>query len=1044
MKKVSVISSTFPAKPRSEKYTVGATVVRSTGTGASSGGGTGGNTDIDIVKENDAKSFTDTNVLSALRALAEFISKKNDSEVKAVVDYLNGIKINGKPVTQIILKATKVEEIKDTDVMSALRVVSEIVSNNEELKKVFLSKVEADTAAEIITFSKGLVSKDKITTLSLLVQELAGTYDLDVTHVATTFRTIVKDYISSEQFVSGLAGSGMKLYKALNGDWNLEVDNATIRKAMTIFELIISKIRAVNGGLVVSSANGRIKSVVEEEGFYKIGIEGDMMFIADDYVRCQVFNSNQYKYYWVPVSRIEGDYIYIAKSEFPESTIPSEGDDLIQFGNKTNTARQGILYLTASEDGKPRFSVLDGVNSTDLTGKSKVILGCLDGITDTDFPADFQPSGYGLYAMNVFLKGLFILRNGKTVEDELSGQITAVETKFEIREGQISSKVTEATNAATTAGQKASDASGSASSASSSATDAGTYAGNAANSANSAAGSAGSAASSVQTVSVMQSEINQKADNITLQVGQVTSLTVEAANAAQLATAMSKGKMLYRDPTFASGSNSVYAYNNNGNGMVNIYREAVEGCPNTSGYGLRIVSQGNASPASGGFYFATPTRANAVFVTRFVAKIPVGSYLGFASNATGDGGSSITKWLTDSAGTGDWKEYAYYVKCGTHGEFSSTNFFYITHGDAVTWYIAYATVFDTTGVDDTPTVDEIRSSISISPNQIGILGLAISLTGAVTFNSMAGDAQGKINSAQDTANSAQDKAGGAQNTADSAWGKADNAQGSADTANRDLGSLSGSLRSLAFLDTIGVSKLDSTIIDGGKIVTNLINSHLIITEGLAAGMIYTSNLAVTEGAQIGNFVIQGGGLYADNSTSLIGMSNNGRESYMSAGQIGIIGTGTGSALNVNSSQGYASFLLNEFMVNANRISFDANVTINGKGSSEYDHALTINSGNIYGFRLRVRRVNSSQTLSGMDSVVIVKSDVTLTLPTDAEDGQIIYMRRVGSFSYTVRVASGQTLYRKDTVTTSDRPGDGGWRIFIYDAPFTSWYMGWTN
>ncbi len=40
----------------------------------------------------------------------------------------------------------------DTDVMSALRVMSEIGNNIENLKKFFLSKVEKDKAAKHITF----------------------------------------------------------------------------------------------------------------------------------------------------------------------------------------------------------------------------------------------------------------------------------------------------------------------------------------------------------------------------------------------------------------------------------------------------------------------------------------------------------------------------------------------------------------------------------------------------------------------------------------------------------------------------------------------------------------------------------------------------------------------------------------------------------------------------------------------------------------------------------------------------------------------------
>lgn len=470
MKDVKIKTTSIPAKPRSKNYPAGAVITRTAG-GVTVNGGGGGGASIDIVKATDTKSFTDSNVLSSLRTLLEIRSR-------------------------IIASSDTATELTDDNTLSSLRILKEIdAAIKEALKKIddlYLSKVKADIAKEPITFLKGLFVGDGLTfinesgdtelqslvarmkvkaatlevtgsanvgtldsegnistgadiwakgdthTLNLLVQALAKTYDLNVEHVATLFQTIVKDYISSERFIPGLMGEGMKLYKAINGDWNLEIDNAVVRKAMTIFELIISKVRAVDGGLVISSANGRVKSVSETSGdpaYYVLGIEGDMMFVADDLVRCQVYTSGHVKYYWVPVASVNDDSILILKSVFPNGTTPAVGDDLVQMGNLTNPNRQGILYLTASEDGKPRISVLDGVNSTSLAGKSKVILGCLDGMTDTDFPADFQPSGYGLYAMNCFLKGIFILRNGKSIEQEFSNiatELAAIPGKIEL------------------------------------------------------------------------------------------------------------------------------------------------------------------------------------------------------------------------------------------------------------------------------------------------------------------------------------------------------------------------------------------------------------------------------------------------------------------------------------------------------------------------------------------------------------------------------------------------------------------------------------
>jgi hypothetical protein len=118
-----------------------------------------------------------------------------------------------------------------------------------------------------------------------------------------------------------------------------------------------------------------------------------------------------------------------------------------------------------------------------------------------------------------------------------------------------------------------------------------------------------------------------------------------------------------------------------------------------SQYVLEIkTSTGETSPGLGGFAFATSTSANKEFVVFFHAKIPTGYSLAFQSNATGTGGSATRKWLTDNKGTDVWTWYAHYIRCGSSGNFSSTNFFNLNGGSKpVTWQIDTASVFDISG-----------------------------------------------------------------------------------------------------------------------------------------------------------------------------------------------------------------------------------------------------------------------------------------------------------------------------------------------------------
>lgn len=184
--------------------------------------------------------------------------------------------------------------------------------------------------------------------------------------------------------------------------------------------------------------------------------------------------------------------------------------------------------------------------------------------------------------------------------------------------------------------------------------------------------------------------------------------TTGISTAKELASAMAFGKMLYRDPTFTKGNNSMGIYNNSSSGMVTHTRIADSTAPNDSGYVIQIQTTGAATPNNGGFYFGTMCSNRKVFIARIIAKIPVGHNLLFGSNSIGTGGSS--RWLTANAGTGDWCEYIYKVVCGT-SNFSTTHYYYLdgTQGttDApVVWQVAYATVFDLTSAEKyTTTID---------------------------------------------------------------------------------------------------------------------------------------------------------------------------------------------------------------------------------------------------------------------------------------------------------------------------------------------------
>ena len=194
--------------------------------------------------------------------------------------------------------------------------------------------------------------------------------------------------------------------------------------------------------------------------------------------------------------------------------------------------------------------------------------------------------------------------------------------------------------------------------------------------------------------------------------------SIEASNKA-LGQSWANGRMLYTDPTFKVGGNGVYPYNNSDNGTVTVTRVSrlADSPVRESDYNMEVKNTGSASPGVGGFRFGTAARANAILIARFIAKVPVGRHVIFATNSIGTGDEPF--WATPNAGTGKWTEYIFVVKCGSTGVFGDTMYFYLdgsvgTPSSPVVWYLAYASVFDvTSGVNTAILAKEAAEAVTV-------------------------------------------------------------------------------------------------------------------------------------------------------------------------------------------------------------------------------------------------------------------------------------------------------------------------------------------
>lgn len=207
-----------------------------------------------------------------------------------------------------------------------------------------------------------------------------------------------------EDFISGFAGYGWKIWEYVKGKWMLEIDSIRVREQFIVFEMLVSKMRAIIGSLGISQACGKIATVMlSEDGTeYLITLEDETMsFVSHDFMRCQTYTGTKQTFYHVEIASVVDNVIHVSVSEFDKDeegnvvNPPEVGNDIVQFGNSVNKNRQSAIYIHADESGQPAIDIMFDIDSKDWTGKIKTRLG-------GDIPGD---GARGFYCENGMIKG---------------------------------------------------------------------------------------------------------------------------------------------------------------------------------------------------------------------------------------------------------------------------------------------------------------------------------------------------------------------------------------------------------------------------------------------------------------------------------------------------------------------------------------------------------------------------------------------------------------------------------------------------------------
>jgi hypothetical protein len=325
-----------------------------------------------------------------------------------------------------------------------------------------LSSVHDDEAKGVISFPSGIkfIFNNKI-------------------HKITPDGIAILKEVVSAAFRSGALGSGFKLgdYDG-GGDSYLEVDRLLVRKAAEFVRLVIRELQSVGGEIVLSPAAMKISNVVYFEKFtvlpeydgsplrydvyrcYFSQKKGDEeienQFVMGDLVRCQTFNVKEgvnenvkNRYYWRKVYKVGKDFIDLLADDCDTgSDIPQAGDELVQMGNTTDTARQSVVVLSAYGADAPSLKMYEGVDSYSLGNKEVFVLSRQEMFAIADkFRFVTRKANGEIESTQSFAELVMSVDGLRTTvkrnKEELDGQITKMSSELKQMPNQILLKVGE-------------------------------------------------------------------------------------------------------------------------------------------------------------------------------------------------------------------------------------------------------------------------------------------------------------------------------------------------------------------------------------------------------------------------------------------------------------------------------------------------------------------------------------------------------------------------------------------------------------------------
>ena len=377
------------------------------------------------------------------------------SRLNALEKQINNIKVGdvvyvnqggGGSFGIYVIKKDDPTAASDNNVFSALRTLEEILKAQQDLNKKYLRKDIDDVASGNILFKRKIGSYEYIPgwegkgwEIQEGIAELEGGRFRD----NALFKKRAGAHVFTSGFPNGI-GWDIAPYQRVNAagveetKYRLEIDDINVRGKLRAYEFVISQLRGENDNVIFAGmmkveyydkATGRIYLDTDKGVLYNPFRPGDIIMVQRYGGEPSAENHyNIIKQYELRVAKVgigsltdgENRLDWITFTNFVgEISDIAQGDVLTRVDSVADSTRKGVVKITTIDEiGAPYIDVVYGMK-TDPMNATKARVGNLTGIrtkSGRDLTGVWGIYGNGAY----FENSTYILDTGNTIEQEFS------------------------------------------------------------------------------------------------------------------------------------------------------------------------------------------------------------------------------------------------------------------------------------------------------------------------------------------------------------------------------------------------------------------------------------------------------------------------------------------------------------------------------------------------------------------------------------------------------------------------------------------------